>query len=91
MATCTVTFTTDKAAVSGAVSYRPLPNQMIGGVGIDHDFVYAQASGNDYVAVLQQGARYRAYSTRHAFTRKVFRVPETSTANLSTLIKGVKT
>lgn len=91
MATCTVTLTTNAAAISGAVTYEPLPNQVVNGVAIDLAPVVATASGTAYTATLTQGARYAVRSRRFSFQAPIFQVPASASADLDDLLEQVLT
>lgn len=90
LSTCTVTLTTDKAAISGAVVYEPLPGQVVADVFVDCTPITAQASGTSYIAALKQGVKYRLKSARYDFPNTVFTTPATSTANLQDLIESFR-
>lgn len=88
MAVCRVTLDVNTAAISGAVKFEPLPNQIVGGKAVDQKLVVAEASANEYNADLIQGAEYRLLSSRFRFGNEVFTCPETATADLIDLIDG---
>lgn len=91
MATCTVTFTVNTAALSDTVFYEPLPNQIIDGVAIDNARITATASGTTYTAVLVRGAQYQIVSTRFRYLDPIFTVPEAATADLDDLLAAART
>lgn len=90
MAVCTVSLTTDKAAMSGAIHYEPIPGQVISNVFVDASRVTASASSNTYSAALIQGAKYRIISSRFPFDNAVFTAPASSSANLYDLLEGYR-
>jgi hypothetical protein len=90
MAYCTVTFTTDKAALSEQVSYYPWPNQVIDDALIDTVPVIASCSGNTYTAQLVQGAKYTIKANRFWFSNPEFIVPREGTAGLESLLQATR-
>lgn len=90
MAVCTVTLTTDKAAMSGEVIYEPFPGQIISGTFIDGSWITAQASGTSYIAALNQNVKYRIIAPRFPFNNAVFTTPASSTADLDDYLEGFR-
>lgn len=91
MATCTVTLTTDKLAISGALVFEPLPSQVIAGVAIDTTPILASVTGaNTYEAALTQKASYLIRSERFSFSNLIVTCPASSTATLTDLINGLR-
>lgn len=86
LSTCTLTMPTSVAAISGAVSYEPLPNQMVENTAIDTLPVTANASGTTYSATLFRKVKYRIHAPRFGYLRQLFTVPDASTANIYDLI-----
>lgn len=91
MAVCTVTLSTDKAAISGAVVYEPLPGQIVNNVFIDTSDVTATVfTDTSYTAALNQKVQYRIKAPRFPFNNEIFTAPATSTANLYDLLEGYR-
>lgn len=90
MARCTVTFITDKAALSERVVFYPWPNQIISDTFIDNVPVVASVNGNTYSASLIQGAKYTVKSNRFWFSNPDFICPASSTASLEDLLENTR-
>lgn len=90
MATCTLTLTTDRAAISNAVVFQALANQVIAGVFIDTTPIIATASGTSYTATLQQKAKYLVKAARFPFDNFIIVIPASSSADASTLLTDVR-
>lgn len=90
MARCTVSFQTDKAALSEQVVFYPWPNQAIDDVIVDTLPIIASVSGNTYSASLIQGAKYTVRSNRFWFANPDFIAPREATAELQTLLQTTR-
>ena len=87
MAICTLTFTSNTAAISEAVKFIPDLNQVIAGVAIDADPVTAEASANTYTAKLIQKASYMISAPKFEWHLERFTCPASSSATLTSLIE----
>jgi hypothetical protein len=82
---CTVTHTINSVAVSGALSFEPIPGQVIDGEGLEQNII-ASVSGKIYSASLVRKARYRVRTALQSLPACIIRIPDTGTATLADLI-----
>lgn len=88
--TCTLTLNSTSMAVSGAVQYVALPDQVIDGEAVDTTPVIATAADKSYTATLIRKARYMIVSKRFPFSQQVIAVPDAATANLGDLLFNIR-